>query len=314
MDEQTNPQPISDNDPPQSNDTNIRELTLALIGARYPDATDGTVGVELQLLPGQLPPGFPSGFPFLPGSRVVGSLIAARPIVVLDTDQSVEAVITFYTERLTAAGWSTPEGMPPRQGGFLHSGFGMAGRTYTMFFRDDGLALQVMTHTATSGRTNILISQIPEGAGQMRRVPRSRVRHHDIFSILPPIAPPPQAQQFQEGGGGGDDHVTTSARVESDLDLSALAMHYIAQLERGGWQRTESGENGPVAWSTWTFESEEKEPWRALFVILKRPDVAQHYWVDLLAEWTGEQSQGDTKIVSSVTSWLSYGPITRIPT
>jgi hypothetical protein len=314
MDEQTNPQPISDNDPPQSDDANLRELTLALITARYPDATDSADEVEPQLLPGQLPPGFPSDFPLPPGSRVVGALVATRPIIVLDTDQSGEAVIAFYTERLTAAGWSAPEGMPSRHGGFLHSSDGAFGRTYALFFRDDGPALQVMTLTTASRRTIILISQMPEGVRPMRHGHRSRMKHRDIFSILPPIAPPPHARQFQEGGGGGDDHVTTSARVESDLDVSALATHYIAQLERGGWQRTESGENGPVAWSTWTFESEEKEPWRALFVILKRPDVAQHYWVDLLAEWAGEQPQGGTKVVSSVTSWLSYGPITRIPT
>lgn len=311
--EQTNPQPPNDHNPPQSDDANLRELALALIVARYPDATEGANDIEPQLLPGRLPPGFPGDFPFPPGSRVVGSLVATRPTVVVDTNQSSEAVIAFYTERLTAAGWTVPDDMPPRQGGFLQSGFGASGRGYAMFYRDDSPALQVMTYATPGGGATIHLSQLPEGVGPMRHGHRSRM-HRDIFSVLPPIAPPLNTQQFQEGGSGGDDRVSSNARIESDLDLAALNAHYTAQLERGDWRRTDGGENGPVAWSTWTFESEDKEPWRALFVILKRPDVARRYWAHLLAEWAGEQPQGGAKVVSSVTGWYSYGQITRIPT
>ncbi len=320
MDEQTSTPPQLPNDePPQSDDANLRELAIALIAARYPDAMDGE---EPQLLPGQLPPSFSDDFPLPPGARIVGSLVTARPTIALATDQSGEEVIAFYTEQLTAAGWTAPEDMPPRQGGFLHSGFGLAGRTYIDFYRDDGPSLNLSTSTTSGGRTSVLISQMREGAGPMRRGmhrgPRGRSMQYDIFSIFPPIASPPNSQQFQEGGGGGDDRVTTTARVETDLDLPALAAHYNAQLERGDWQRTDGGENDPVAWSTWSFESEEKEPWRALLVILKRPDVPRHYWVHLLAEWVGEQPQSAERVVSSISSssggWFSYGPITRRPT
>jgi hypothetical protein len=81
-----------------------------------------------------------------------------------------------------------------------------------------------------------------------------------------------------------------------------------------GWQRTDGGENGPVAWSTWSFKSEEKELWRALLVILKRPDAPRRYWAHLLAEWASEQPQSDTDVVSSASGWFSYGRITRRPT
>lgn len=303
MDEQINTPPQTPND-----EASLRELALALIAARYPDATDETSGEGPQLLPGQLPPSFPGDFPLPPGSRVVGSLVAARPTIALDTEQPTEEVIAFYAERLTAAGWNTPEDIPPRQGGFLHSSFGMAGRAHIYFYRDDGPGLNIMTQTAANGRTSVLISQLPEGAGPMRRGPGGRRgMHYDVFSLLPPIMPPPKSQQFQEGGSGGEDRVSSSARVETDLDLAALAAHYDAQLERGGWLRTDGGESDPVAWSAWSFESEEKEPWRALLVILKRPDVPRRYWVHLLAEWAGEQSQSGTGVVSSISmgSWTS---------
>ncbi len=312
MDEPINPQS------PTNDDASLRELALALVAARYPDATDETSDEGLQLLPGQLPPSFPADFPLPPGSRVVGSLVAARPTVALDTDQSAEEVIAFYTERLTAAGWNAPEGIPPRQGGFVHSSFGAAGRTHALFYRDDGPGLSFMTQTTANGRTSVLISQMPDGAGPMRHGPRSRMMHYDIFSILPVIMPPPRSQQYQEGGsGGGGDRVIANARVETDLDLAALTAHYIAQLEHGGWQRTDGGESDPVAWSTWSFETEEKEPWRALFVILKRPDVPRRYWAQLLAEWAGERPRGGTQVVSSASisgGWFSYAPLTRRPT
>ena len=134
MDEPTNTSPQTPNV-----ETSLRELALALIAARYPNATDETSGEGPQLLPGQLPPSFPGDFPLPPGSRVVGSLVAARPTIALDTEQPTEEVIAFYTEQLTAAGWNAPEDMPPRQGGFVHSSFGMAGRTHALFYRDDGL-------------------------------------------------------------------------------------------------------------------------------------------------------------------------------
>lgn len=262
---------------------------------------------------GSCRPDFPATFRSPPGSRVVGSLVATRPTIVLHTDQSSEAVTAFYTERLTTAGWTVPDDMPPRQGGFLQSGFGASGRAYAMFYRDNSPALQVMTYATPGGGSTIHLSQLPEGVGPMRHGHRSRM-HRDIFSILPPIAPPHDTQQFQEGGSGGDDRVSSNARIESDLDLAALNAHYTAQLERGGWRRTNGEENGPVAWNTWTFESEDKEPWRALFVILKRLDVSRRYWAHLLAEWAGEQPQSGAKVVSAVTSWYSYGSITRIPT
>jgi hypothetical protein len=177
MDEQTNPQS------PANDDASLRELAMALIAARYPDATDEASGEGPQLLPGQLPPSFPADFPLPPGGRVVGSLVAARPAIVLDTDLSPEEVIAFYTERLTAAGWNRPEGIPPRQGGFVHSSFGVAGRTHALFYRDDGLGLNLVTQTTVGGRTSVLISQMHEGAGPMRRGPRGRQMHNALRHV-----------------------------------------------------------------------------------------------------------------------------------
>jgi hypothetical protein len=58
-------------------------------------------------------------------------------------------------------------------------------------------------------------------------------------------------------------------------------------------------QSGPVAWSTWTFADEDKEPWRAFFVIRKRPDIARSYWVQLLADWVGTTPRANGGIPGS---------------
>lgn len=289
MDEQTPPEMNPPANPGDAGEAGLRELALALIAPLYPDVTEGEAR---QLLVGQLPPSFTSEFPLPPGSRIVGSLHSNRPTVVLDTQQSADEVVDFYRERLTATGWTAQEDLPPRQGGFLHSN--IRDSRFGNFSRgEDGPSLQVMTYDAPGGRTTVHLTLSPEGTAPTYG---SRQHHRrmgrDVFSILPPIAPPPRSRQWPQGGHAGGDHANSSARLETDLDLPAVAAHYIGQLEKSGWQRHEVGENGPVAWSTWTFQDEDYELWRGLFVILRRPDVLRRYWVQVLAEWTGQQSQG----------------------
>ncbi len=309
MDEQDNPQANGGEQSPRTDDAALRELALALIAPRNVGAApeDGR-----QLLPGQLPPDFASDFPLPPGARVVGSLVAPSPVVVLDTEQAGEDVVVFYQQQLTAAGWSIQDPMRARHGGFLHAG--MVDRQYGQFYREDGPSLAVMTYAMPGGRTSVHLTLTPDGGAAMAmRGVRNRQMRPDMWQILPPIAPPPHSEQFQEGGSGGDDRITTSARVESDLDLTTLAAHYIAQLERAGWQRTDSGENGPVAWNTWTFEDEDKEPWRALFVLVMRPDVPRQCWAHLLAEWRGQRPRDGVQARVSLVGWQAHTQVTGRP-
>lgn len=300
MDEQTNPQPTSGNQPqPTDDEADLRELAVALLASRYPYAAEG----EPELLLGVLPPDFPGDIPVLPGSRILGSLVAERPIAVLDTDQADEAVIAFYEERLPALGWIKPEpSEPERHGGFIESGHGIVSkvpRQGTALYRNDGPSLQISAYRTQSGHTRIQLMLNPHGAREFRHNRRSMGHRDEMFSMLPPIEPPPNAQQSGGGGSFGGDHIEVEGSIESDLDLSALAIHYAAQLEKGGWQRTGGEANGPVAWSTWTFEDEEKEPWRALFVILNRPDAPKKSWLRIVADWTGDRSQGGPHATSS---------------
>lgn len=300
MDEQTNPRA-------NDGDTSLRELALALLAAQY-GATEGAA--EPRLLVGQLPPDLPYELPVPEGGRVLGTLLHRNPTVALDAPLEPDQALAFFGERLTAAGWSAQQDMPPRHGGFMHSTMGNRAFGY-FYLGEDGPAVNVLAFATPSGRTAIHLNLRTEGGatafGGLPSGPRQRRMGPDIWRILPPIAPPPRSQQWQEGGNSGGDRVSSSARLETDLDLPTVAAHYIAQLEKGGWQRRNSDEHDPVAWSTWTFQDEDKEPWSGLFIILKHPDMPRRYWVQVLAEWIGKQPQGGIGAATSVVSGVWIG-------
>ena len=313
MDEQTNPPTEGEQKSPQQDDARmLRELALALILPRHGmmETTDGAAPELPELLVGQVAPDFGDDFPVPPGARVLGSLAAAQPILVLSTDEPGEDVVTFYRQRLVADGWSEEAFPGPMHGGFLHSA--MVGRQLANFYRNDGATLHVMTYVTFAAPDNRTVAQITRGtddSGGMRAQRRARGMGRDPWQTLPPIAPPPRAEQYQEGGSSGDDRVITSARIESDADLATLAAHYIAQLARAGWQRQASDESDPVAWSAWTFEDEqdgEKQPWRALFVLLKWPGDPRRCWAQLIAERVDKHADAGGHVQGRLIGWQSH--------
>ena len=262
----------------------FRDLAMKLIAARYPDPQSGE---PPHLLVGQLPPGLPFELPLPEHVRLLGSLLqgdASTAIIVFETERSPDEVVAFYQERLKAAGWNE-EAFMGQQRGFVQSG-AVSPSFAHFFFGDTGPTLIVTTFTDLDGRTTAQLLLNPEG----RRSPYARRRMggaHDMWSMLPAIRAPLGARQYTEGGSGGDERVTSFARLETTRDLATLAAHYGTQLEHAGWKRQDAGESGPVAWSAWAFTDTQGEPWRALFFILKQPDAAERYLLQVSAEWAG---------------------------
>lgn len=281
----TQPEPTHTHaDGTANDDATFRELAMKLIAARYPNLLSEE---PPQLLVGQLPPALPFDLPLPEGTRVLGTLLqgdASTATMVLVTERSPDEVVEFYKERLKAAGWSEEE-FPGQQRGFVQSG--PMGPSFARFLLGDtGPSLIMTTFADMDGLTTTQIILNPEG----RRFPAARGRmgpRHDMWSALPAICAPAGAWQSVEGGSGGDDRVISFARLNTALDLSTLATHYQAQLEYGGWERKDAGESGPIAWSAWGFTDTQGEPWRGLFFILKQPDVADRYLLQVSGEWAG---------------------------
>ncbi|HZS77069.1 MAG TPA: hypothetical protein VFA41_10690 [Ktedonobacteraceae bacterium] len=275
---------------PGTNDALLHELVLRL--SVFPG--DPRVS-NPQLLVGRLPGNV--DIPLPEGCRVLGSLMRSQELVniVLDSTLTPEAVLQFYKEKLTAAGWKEQETLRPMRGGFTHSNAVMFENRMVYCKGVQGPAFTVNAFEGSNGITDVRLEYNSSSefspCGQQNRM-RQRMMHHTIQNLIPPLLPPKGARQFASGGGGGMDSWHSSATLVADIELPELATHYTTQLAKGGWRLTGEGHDGPIAWSTWTFSDEESEPWRGLFFILKVPGKERSYILEARINWEKKEEEG----------------------
>jgi len=279
----------------------LRELALRLAAAPSPYMPP--TEREPQLFIAQLPPDLPAELALPQGSRIVGSVVGRATVIYLDADLPAKAVLDFYRERLTAAGWSEPQLPGMRHGGFVPSFFPPAYQVL-LCKSEQGPGLTVIAYDTPGKPTDVRVElntyeENPEQSpcAQQRRM-RERLGR-PMWNIFPDLVPPPGSQQQPQGGGGGGDRWYTSAALRSSLALGEIRTHYERQLQDAAWTSTASGESGPVAWSTWTFSDEEGESWRGLFFALREPDEPNAYYLHLQAKPRDSQRRGGFSVAHS---------------
>lgn len=293
-----------------ANETLLYELALRL--AAYPGDPRIT---DPQLLVGQLPPGISIAIPMPEGSRILGSLIRSQENidVVLDCALSPDEVVQFYKERMAGGGWNELESMRPHLGGFVHSGVPML-RNHIVFCRDpQGPAFSVDAHEGKNARTDVRIdlngSAEHSPCAQPNRMQQRRM-HSDLQELIPMLYSLPGARQTSRGGGGSDDNWHSSAGLETDTDLPALAVHYNGQLARSGWTLSGEGLAGPLTWSTWTFHDKENEPWHGLFFILHTPGKDRHHVLEIRIDRDKKDDGGGAiRLMQGGGGWFSYASL-----
>ncbi len=288
-----------------SPNSNLNESDLLELALRLATNPGDSRTQNAQLLPGQLPDQLPVAIPFPEGSRVFGSLIRTPESItmLLDTPLSPEHVLTFYTERMQATGWQTTDIYRPHRGGFMSSGSRSHGGNEIFYqgLRDPTLTVNALGSSSAWGEDGnrnrsgpaLTVSAFP-GKGNVTDVrlnlemnssfppgppPRLRGRpSRNALSLLPGVDPPEGAIQ----GGGGSRSSPNSAHTDAILlthtDLSTLAAHYKTQLEQAGCVLTAEGQDGPLAWNSWTLK-EDDEQWHGFFLILKGLD--QEYYLTM---------------------------------
>lgn len=264
----------------------LRELYLRLLTPPHafgPQALD-----EPALHVGALPSGFPAEIPLPENARLLGSLVSYQTVVVYDTDLSRDEALAFYRERLGDSGWSVLDMMRPH-GGFMH-GPAPANDRLMLCKSEAGPSLTIIAASpaghATAVRLEYQIYDDPEHSpcGQQRRM-----RHHmadSLWDAIPALYAPPDVRQQGGGGNNGPDYATSNARLEAlaELALADLAAHYDQQLAHAGWTRRDGGTAGPIAWSTWTFQHDERGPCRGMFLAVGDPDAPGLYDLYIRAE------------------------------
>jgi hypothetical protein len=102
--------------------------------------------------------------------------------------------------------------------------------------------------------------------------------------FIPKLMPPDGAQQILKGGNFSFAESFSSAFLDAKMDIATLSAHYAAQLEKAGWTRTGEGQDGPLAWHTWTFQDEGNEPGQGLFFLLKVPGAEHQHFMYVQAK------------------------------
>ncbi len=289
---------------PESREALLQELALRLATSPFDPRPRGP-----QLFVGQLPDTLPFDVPIPEGCRIIGSLARSDKYldILLDVPLPPEQALAFYRERLLAAGWAEPQNMRvPPHGGFVHVSHLALSHSALFCKGPRGPALNFMARAAQADVTDVRLDlNLEERESPCAHTARMRREEHvhgmGVGRLIPPLAPPAGAQQMGGGGGGGLESWHTSASLEADGDLATLAAHYASQLEQGGWTRTDSGQQGPVAWHAWTFQDEDQEPWYGFFFMHQVPGKPRNYSLYLRIEWakSGEPMAG----------WFSYAPL-----
>jgi hypothetical protein len=291
-------------DEPNANASLLRELALRL--ATYP--ADPRVD-DPQLLVGQIPPNLSIEVPIPEGSRILGSLLRSKENIdiVLDCALSPDEVVQFYKERLAAAGWNELETMRPLHGGFVTTrAFGF--QHHAVFcLGSQGTSFSVNAQPGKNATSHVRIDlNTSSEFSPCLQMSRQRM-HRGLHELIPPLYPPQGARQQDGGGSGSMGSWYTSATLLTDAELPALVTHYHPQLVKGGWTLTGEGQSGPLAWSTWTFQDEDKESWRGLFFILKSPGRDNQFILVVRIEWDKKDDDGRIKqlLLGGRYSWSS---------
>jgi hypothetical protein len=285
-------------------ETMLRDLAIRLSIF----AGDPRVG-NPHVLIGELPQHLPVEIPLPEGRRVVGTLIrgSQHATSVVDVDLPMEQVLKFYRERMQAAGWQELEFLRGRRpGGFTSPAMPDTMTTFCRGSRGPGLRVNAYARGNTSTDLRLDIDLPGQLCAQQARMGKMMGRGTAMHEMIPRLDPPPGGRQMPSGGGGGIDsfHMNASLELNAPIDLTKLAAHYAAQLERAGWTRDEVGQSGPIIWNTWSFRDEENEPCRGFFFILRMPGQKEQYMLYVQVNWGTdvEQSSG----------WFSYAPFTQL--
>jgi hypothetical protein len=252
----------------------LQVLLQRLVGYSYP----GAPGPEAQIYVGRLPDKMPVDLPLPDGSRVIGSIVRGEESlqIVLDAPQPPDRVLDFYRQRLSAAGWSTPDQSGGPSGGFVPSGI-PNGITFCQ--SRQGPALFVSASAEPNQPTDVRLT-LNTSKTQGSPCSQQPSGGPATSQVIPRLLAPAGARQTEGGSGGSSTGSSyNSATLVTDQSAVELAAFYGDQLTQAGWTKQESGQSGPVAWSTWMARDKEGTTWKGLFFALDLPGTGPRHFV-----------------------------------
>jgi len=263
----------------------LKDLAERLLDHDYHTEADPD---KPRLFLGELPTGLPADIPVPEGMVLLGGLRRVGPYrgepdaqVILEADAEPGGVCAAFREHLADSQWSEKRPFLAERGGFVHTDSGMRPLTFCLSARGPALSIGAHRRRGT-GTTEVRLRL----EGSRRDSPCSedydRYEYHKR-SVVPALFPPEGVTQIGGGGGSGSDSEHHSANLRTGMPPAAIVAHYSAQLEEAGWARVGGGDEGPSAWSGWTFEDEAGEGWTGAFVAMRPPIRSEVCFVQVSA-------------------------------
>lgn len=240
-----------------------------------------------RLFLGELPTDLPAEIPVPEGMVLLGGLRRVSPWrgepeaqVVLEAEAGPEGVYEAFRGHLAGSGWGEKRWPPAERGGFVSAG--PVPRFLTFCLSPRGPALSVAAYRrGGTGTTEVRLRLEGSRGDSPCSDDHDRYRYDDR-SVIPALFPPEGVAQISGGGGGGSDSEESRAHLRTGMSPAALEEHYSAQLEKAGWSRMGGGDEGPTAWSGWTFEDDGEE-WVGTFVAMRPPGSSELCFVQVSA-------------------------------
>ncbi|MBN1324193.1 MAG: hypothetical protein JW986_09420 [Methanotrichaceae archaeon] len=263
--------------PAISSQPSFEELATRLLEPSYSGSSE-LVDVEI-ILEG-LPADLPLDPPIPVGARIVGSAVRDGETIeiVLDTRMAPSEAIEFYRERMTSANWTETE-IPGTSRGFAPSA-----ATATFCQGRKNPSLTIIAHPVEGGTDlRLNVNSDPQYSPC-----RQATELEDWLEPIPKLTSPAGAKHIRESfTSSGGSSVGISATLETEMNGSALSIHYGDLLKAADWTLQDSGESGPSAWSTWTFEDDDGLFWNGFLFALDLPGSANERFVMMQASLSG---------------------------
>ena len=268
----------------ERNLSRLKDLAERLLDYDYHVDTDTD---EPRLFLGELPTDLPAEIPVPEGMVLLGGLRRVSPWrgepeaqVILEAEAEPEGVYAAFREHLAGSEWTEKRRPPLERGGFVSPGSGTRFLIFCLSPRGPALSVGAYRRRG-AGATEVRLRL----EGSRRDSPCSD--YHDRYeyyerSVIPALFPPEGVVQLSGGGGGGSDSEENRAHLRTGMPPAAIVAHYSAQLEEAGWSRAGGGEEGPTAWSGWTFE-DDGEGWVGTFLAMSPPGPSEVRFVQVSA-------------------------------
>jgi len=277
-----------DNDPygGERNASHLKDLAERLLDHDYHLEVDSD---KPRLFLGELPTDIPAQIPVPEGMLLLGGLRRVDPYrsepdaqVILEAEAEPEGVYHAFREHLASSERSEKRPSLLQRGRFVHTGAGMRPLTFCLSAR--GPALSVSAYRRREAGTTEVRLRL-EGI-RRRDSPCSEDfdrYEYDERSVIPALFPPEGVAQLSGGGGSSSNSEDNQAHLRTGMSPAAIVGHYSAQLEEAGWSWMGGGDEGPTAWSGWTFEDEAGEGWLGTLLAMSPPGPSEVCFVQVSA-------------------------------